>query len=156
MGLRDVITGGVRAWGDAWNDITSLGGHYENDVSKFFENEVVNKADLRGAQVEAVLSGLPYVGDFLKGIEGVTQYEDLYNNTGKVPRYPALQNGGAGALAHGVTDITRKIEGGTHDLAEFYSGDREINNVFDSVNGYTGSHPVHEPHKTVYMNYGGL
>lgn len=156
MGLRDAFSDATHVWGDTWKNITSIGGHFENDVSKFFENEVVNKADLRGAQIESVLSGVPYVGDFLKGIEGVSQYEDLYNRTGKVPHYPALQSGGAGSLGHGLTDITRKIEGGSHDLAEFYSGDREINNIFDSVNGYKGPHVVHEPHKTEYKNYGGL
>lgn len=143
MGLRDAFSDATRLWGDAWKNITSVGGLYENDVSKFFENEVVNKSDLRGAQVESVLSGLPYAGDLLKGIEGVSQYEDLYNRTGKVPRYPALQSGGAGSLGHLADSLSRKIEDGSHDLAEYYSGDRSLSEVFDNVNGVPTTKVTH-------------
>lgn len=104
-----------------------------NGLADFMESEIA-KSDLRGAEVEGVLSGLPVVGDVIRGVEGVNQMEDLYSNTGKVPNYPGSQNLGTSALAHVPGDISRKIEGGSHDLAEFYSGDRNINDVFDRIN----------------------
>lgn len=109
-------------------------GLSDNDVARFFEDEA-NKANLRGAEVEGFLSGLPVAGDIIRGVEGVNQMEDLYRNTGKVPNYPGAQNLGTGSLAHVPGDMSRKIEGGSHDLAEFYSGDRDINSVFDRING---------------------
>lgn len=142
-GFADWLSGEINRYGKNLETVWSLGGSAKNQVSDFFRDEVTNKSDLRGAQVDSFLGGVPLVGSFIRGIEGVNQLEDLYNRTGKVPAYPSLQGVGAGALAHGLSDIARKIEGGSHDLAEFYSGDREINNVFDSVNGYTGSHPIH-------------
>lgn len=154
-GFADWLSKEIGNYGKNLETVWSLGGNARNSVSNFFRDEITNKADLRGAQLDSFLGGVPLVGNFIRGIEGVNQLEDLYNRTGKVPAYPS-QGPGAGALAHGVADITRKIEGGSHDLAEFYSGDRDINNVFDSVNGYKGPHVVHEPHKTEYMNYGGL
>lgn len=127
--LQDKISGGVRAWGDTWKEITSLGGVAENDVSRFFENEVSNKADLRGAQLTTGLSGLPYVGDFIRGINGVQQLEDLYNKTGKVPAYPGGSSNGAAGITEGLNDLakgfTRKIENGSNSLHEFYSGEAE-------------------------------
>lgn len=155
-GFADWLSGEIGRYGRNLETVWSLGGNAKNSVSDFFRDEVANKADLRGAQVDSFLGGVPLLGNFIRGIEGVNQLEDLYNRTGKVPAYPSTQGVGASSLAHGVSDIVRKIEGGSHDLAEFYSGDREINNVFDSVNGYKGPHYVNEPHKTVYMNYGGL
>lgn len=154
--LSDAFGNVAKFYGQVNHDVWSLGGHLENDLSRFFTNEVANKSDLRGTQAEAVLSGVPLVGDLLRGVEGATQLEDLYNKTGKTAEYPALQNMGMSSLGHLAGDITKKIEGGTNDLAEFYSGDREINNIFDSVNGYKGDHVVHSPHYTEYKNYGGL
>lgn len=149
-GFADWLSGQINTYGKNLETVWSLGGTAKNQVSDFFRDEVTNKSDLRGAQVDSFLGGLPLVGNFIRGIEGVNQLEDLYNRTGKVPAYPSIQGVGAGALAHGVSDIARKIEGGSHDLAEFYSGDREINNVFDSVNGYTGRHPVNYADSNVW------
>lgn len=146
--VRDGLSSYTKAFGDVYHAVTSLGGNYENDVSRFFENELSKKSDLRGAQVESVLSGVPYLGEFLRGVEGVQQYEDLYNNTGKIPQYPANQNLGAGSLGHVASGITRKIEDGSNDLAEYYSGDRAINAVFDQINhsnpNALGAGKVHE------------
>lgn len=127
--LNDLASGGVRAWGDAWKNITSIGGLAENDVSKFFENEVVNKADLRGAELVTGLSGLPIAGDLIRGINGVEQLEDLYNKTGKVPAYPGGSSNGASGVTEGLNDLakgfSRKIENGTNSLHTFYSGEEE-------------------------------
>lgn len=141
--LSDAFENIAKTYGFKKSNFYSLGGHVDNNISDFINNEIVNKADLRGSQLEAVLSGMPVVGNVLRGVEGANQLEDLYNRTGKTVQYPAIQNMGMSSLGHLANDISKKIEGGTHDLAEFYSGDREINNVFDSVNGYSGRHPVH-------------
>lgn len=154
--LSDAFGNVSKFYGQFAHDIWSVGGHFENDMSRFFTNEVANKSDLRGSQVEAVLSGVPVVGDILRGVEGATQLEDLYNRTGKLAQYPALQNMGMSSLGHLAGDISKKIEGGTHDLAEFYSGDRDLNNIFDSINGHKDPVAVHIPHYTEYKNYGGL
>lgn len=90
-------------------------------ASKDFWDEQSQKSDLRGAQLESVVSGLPIVGDFLRGVEGATKLEDLYNNTGKVPAYPASQNLGASSLGYGAAAVARIAEG-SNDLYEYYSG----------------------------------
>lgn len=116
-----------------------------SDVSKFFESFLngVNDAyhavgpkgvkplfvddgknDLRGAQLEQILGGVPGVGDFLRGIEGANQLEDLYNSTGKTPAYPAIQNSGMGGLGHLASKVS-KIESGSHDLYKYYSGEND-------------------------------
>lgn len=86
----------------------------------------------------------------MRGIEGINQLEDLYSKTGKLPAYPGASGVGAGGIGSAVGQLSRKIENGSHDLAEFYSGDRDINDVFDSVNGYTGRHPVNYADSNVW------
>ena len=144
--FEDALNEGVKAWGNTWKQVTSLGGLAENDVSRFFENEVVNKSDLRAAQAGSFISGLPYAGDFVRGINGVQQLEDLYNKTGKVPAYSGGTSNGASGIAQGLSDaakgFTRKIEDGTNSLHTFYSGEQErptwsTGNMFkDMSNGW--------------------
>lgn len=97
----------------------------ENDVSKFIDNELTNKAELRSSEVLSFASGLPFIGNVIKGIEGINQLEDLYSNSGKVAKYPALQGSGASSIGRGLDGISRKIENGTHDLFEHYSGTKD-------------------------------
>lgn len=96
------------------------------DVSDFMQNEIVNKSDLRGAQLETFLGGLPIVGGVIRGLEGASQLEDLYNRTGKVPAYPTLNSTGASGLGSTLGQLTRKIENGSNSLHEFYSGEPEV------------------------------
>lgn len=103
----------------------------KNAYTDFVESEMA-KSDLRGAELESFVSGLPIVGNVIKGVEGVNQLEDLYNNTGKIPEYPGVSGVGAQGLASAATGIARKIEEGSNDLGEYYSGDRDLNNVFEN------------------------
>lgn len=111
-------------WANGWKEELSLGGLAKNDLSRFFESEQ-QKSALRGAEIEGVLSGIPVVGNVIKGIEGVNQMEDLYSQTGRVPAYPGLQNLGSsslGAVGKSIPGLSRKIESGVHDLFEHYAG----------------------------------
>lgn len=121
--LSNGLSDFVKASGNAWKVGTSLGGVVDNDVSRFFERELVNKSQLRGAEAEGILSGVPIVGDFVRGIEGVNQMEDLYNRTGKVANYPGASNLGSSSIGHAIADLPNKIADGTHDLYQFYTGD---------------------------------
>lgn len=103
----------------------------KNGYTDFIDDEV-SKAGLRGAEITSFLRGLPIVGNMIGGIEGVQQLEDLYNNTGKVPAYPGSSGVGAQGLAQAGVGIARKIEEGLNDLGEYYSGDRNLNDVFDN------------------------
>lgn len=108
-------------WANAWKEVTSLGGLARNDVSKFFESEQ-KKNDLRGAEIVSVLSGVPLVGDFVRGIQGVAQMEDLYDKTGRTSEYGTSSGGSASGIGQGLSKLSGKIEDGTHDLFEHYSG----------------------------------
>lgn len=120
--LSDLTSNIVRSYSDISAFTSSLGGLIENPISDFWK-DTSQKADLRGAQLEGFASGLPVVGDVIRGAEGVTQMEDLYNRTGKVPAYPGSQSLGTGSLGHSLSEaLNRKIEDGTHDLYQFYSG----------------------------------
>lgn len=97
------------------------------DVADFYQSEVVEKDDLRTAQVESVLGGVPIVGSVLRGLEGVQQLEDYYNNAGKVPEYPlgnSLSGAGLGAgVSSGVSALTGNGPGykaGKMSLEDFY------------------------------------
>lgn len=94
-----------------------------NQISDFYQNEFINKSSLRGAQFETFLSGLPGVGGIVKGIDGIQQLDDLYNNTGKVPAYPGAQTTGASGIGKALGGVVRKIEDGVHDLADYYAGE---------------------------------
>lgn len=120
--LSDLTNDLYRNYANVIKFTSSVGGLAENDISRFWESEA-NKSDLRGAQLEGFVSGLPIAGDIVRGIEGVNQMEDLYNNTGKVVNYPGSNNLGTSSLGHVPGDLSRKIEDGSHDLATFYSGD---------------------------------
>lgn len=96
----------------------------QNDVANFFQSEFVDKKDLRGAELLSFMSGIPIVGGINRGIDGINQLEDLYNSTGKVPQYPAASGVGAGGLGQSVGKLARKIENGTNDLSEYYSGEK--------------------------------
>lgn len=111
-------------WANGWKEVTSLGGLWHNDVSKFFEDEQ-KKNDLRGAEIVSIMSGIPYLGDFVKGIQGVAQMEDLYDNFGKVSEYGTSSAGSASGLGKGLDKLTGKIESGTHDLFEHYAGSKD-------------------------------
>lgn len=123
--VGDVGQKGWKLYGDAAEALTGSRGiaaHTTDKASDWFQNEIKNKSDLRGAQLETFISGLPYAGDFLRGIEGVNRLEDLYNNTGKVPEYPSLSGVGAGAAGHAISQGISKIMDGKNDLYEYYSG----------------------------------
>lgn len=94
-----------------------------NEVSDFFENEFVNKSDLRGAEIESFMSGLPIVGGIVRGVDGINQLEDLYARTGKVPQYPGASGVGGAGIGSALGSLNRKIERGVHDLAEYYAGE---------------------------------
>lgn len=123
--LTDLASGGVRLSGKAWKFGTSLGGLAENDVSRFFEREMIDKSDLRGAEVVSAMSGVPLVGDIIKGINGINQMEDLYSRTGKVSEYGTTSSGNSSGLGKGIDKLSGKIEGGTHDLFEHYAGSKD-------------------------------
>lgn len=123
--LSDRFNDATYGWGKAWQNITSVGGLLNNDVSRFFENEIVNKSQLRGSQLESILGGVPVVGQIIKGIEGANQLEDLYNTTGKIAAYPAVQGGAAAALGSGAAKLPGKIENGVHDLFQYYAGHKD-------------------------------
>lgn len=123
--LSDVASNIYKGYSDVGKFTWSLGGLAENDLSRFWENES-NKSQLRGAQIEAGISGIPGVSDVIRGIEGINKMEDLYNNTGKVVRYPGSDTLGASGLGHSIPSLDRKIEDGSHDLAHFYSGDPQM------------------------------
>lgn len=122
--ISDGIGNYEKFLGQAFGKISPymMGGSVANE---FVQNEVVNKSDLRGAQIEAFLSGLPFVGGMIRGIDNAQQLEDLYNNTGQVPSYPGNQSGGLSSAGKSIGGISRKIEKGTHDLFEHYSGTKD-------------------------------
>lgn len=122
----------------------------KNAYTDFVESEIA-KADLRGAEAETFMKGLPIIGGVVNGIDGIQELEDLYNNTGKVPAYPASNSPGAQGLASAATGITRKIEDGLHDLGEYYAGDRDLNNVFENQ-----GHPVVKHGTGLISKYGGF
>jgi len=103
---------------DAYTNARMLG---MNNLADFLESEY-NKRDLRGNEVEGIFSGLPVIGDFLRGVEGVQSMEDLYNRTGKTAAYGALQNLGSAGLGYAAANVA-KIASGTRDLYQFYSGE---------------------------------
>lgn len=140
--LSDASSKFIRESGKAWQKGTSLGGLVNNDVSDFFEREIVNKADLRGAEAVSFASGLSGIGDIVRGIEGVNQMEDLYNNTGKVAHYPGASGSGASSLGHALSDLPNKIADGSHDLYEFYTGasDGMFTQMSDGWNKYQQSY----------------
>lgn len=104
----------------------SSGSNGLRDVADFMQNEIVNKADLRGAELETFLKGLPIVGGVINGFEGINQLEDLYRRTGKVPAYPGANSPGAAGIGSSLSQLTRKIEDGSNSLHEFYSGEPEV------------------------------
>lgn len=104
--------------GIAWRGITN---NSDTPYAAFMKREVVNKSDLRGAQLLEGLSNVPLVGNVIRGIQGVNRLEDLYNNTGRTAYYAGSGVSGAGALGSGARDIA-KIADGVHDLYQFYSG----------------------------------
>lgn len=122
----------------------------KNAYTDFVESEMA-KSDLRGAEIETFVRGLPYIGGIVGGVEGVQQLEDLYDNTGKIPAYPGSTGVGAQGLASAAAGITRKIEEGSHDLGEYYSGDRDLNNVFENQ-----GHPVVKHGTGLISKYGGF
>lgn len=104
--------------GLAWRGIT---GDSDTPYAAMVKREVVNKSDLRGAQLLEGMSNLPIVGNVIRGIQGVNRLEDLYNNTGRTAYYGGSGSSGAGALGSGLGDVA-KIADGVHDLYQYYSG----------------------------------
>lgn len=111
-------------WANGWKEITSIGGLARNDVSKFFEDEQ-KKSELRGAEIVSALSGVPVIGNFINGINGINQMEDLYARTGKVSEYGTTSTGNVSGIGKGLDKLTGKIERGTHDLFEHYAGTKD-------------------------------
>lgn len=108
--------------GDYLDNFYSVGHLWDNDLSRFFAREFSDKAELRGAQEEAALSGIPILGDFLRGVGAIQQMDDLYNRTGKTAAYSANQNLGAAALGYGGAAASQLIRDGTTDLYQYYAG----------------------------------
>lgn len=86
------------------------------------------RADLQAAQWKSAIGGLPIIGPLVKGIEGWQQLEDLYNTTGKVPAYPAM-DGRASGIGYTASNLAfsagNKIFDGAHDLYQFYTGEAD-------------------------------
>lgn len=122
--LTDGISSYYGDWMNFYKEASSLGGLARNDVSRFFEDEQ-KKSELRGAEIVSAMSGVPVVGNIIQGINGINQLEDLYRNTGKVPEYGTLSSGSASGLGKGLDKLANKIERGTHDLFEHYSGSKD-------------------------------
>lgn len=101
----------------------ATGGKVYDGYSDFLNTEK-SKSDLRGSEIVSFLSGLPIFGSLIRGIQGVNQLEDLYNNTGKVSYYPGIQTAGASGLATGGFGFGR-MASGTNDLYKFYTGDEK-------------------------------
>lgn len=102
-----------------------------NNLEDFFstmfkDTRSEDQKRLQNARVISFLSGVPYVGNFIQGIDRARQVEDLYNNTGRVPEYPAL-SGGYGQLGHAVGSAAlggaSKIANGFNDLYQYYTGE---------------------------------
>lgn len=108
------------------NAVTGIENSPATDIADFIDREVVDKSDLRGAEVETFLRGFPIVGGIINGAEGINQLEDLYRNTGKVPAYPGASSPGAAGLGSSLSQLTRKIEDGSNSLHEFYTGEPEL------------------------------
>ena len=147
--LSDFYSKAIKKGGEIVNTVNKYNPilanyHLTNTVDDFIQNEVIDKSDLRGAEVESVLSGLPIVGDVVKGVEGVNQLEDLYDRTGKVPAYPAETRSGGAGIGRAVGTLTRKIENGTHDLAEYYSGEKLGPMPVEGVDYVTGDKYVNQ------------
>lgn len=101
-----------------WRGITN---NHDTPYAAMMKREVVDKSDLRGAQLLEGLSNVPVVGNLIRGVQGVNRLEDLYNNTGRTAYYAGSGVSGAGALGNAVRDIG-KIAEGSHDLYEYYTG----------------------------------
>lgn len=82
------------------------------DVADLWQEEVTDKTDLRLAQTESVLSGIPIVGSIIRGVEGAQQLEDYYNNTGQTPQYPAGTSLSAAGVGAGISSLGSTIAGG--------------------------------------------
>lgn len=104
--------------GLAWRGIT---GNKDTPFADMMQREVVEKSDLRGAQLLEGLSNVPIVGNVIRGVQGVNRLEDLYNNTGRTAYYAGSGVSGAGALGSAAGQAA-KIADGVHDLYQFYSG----------------------------------
>ena len=126
--ITDGIANKYKAYGELGSKFAGSIGL--NDYSNFVRSELVDKAELRGAQIEGFASGLPIVGGLVKGVNNVEQMEDLFNNTGKVSAYPGVQSSGLSSAGKSVAGISRKIEAGTHDLFEHYTGTKD-----DTIDG---------------------
>lgn len=131
--LGDIYDWGVK------NNLVSLAGRgleavgVHNDVADWVRAES-SKKDLRGTEIGTALTGVPLVGDVIRGIEGVNQLEDLYARTGKTVAYSSERTSASG-LGKSLPGISRKIESGVHDLGEYYAGERlPVENV-DFVTG---------------------
>lgn len=129
--ISDALGGYVSGLGNVYKGAihgVTGGAGFSRNVEDFLQKEFIDKGSLRGAEVESVLSGLPLVGNMLKGVEGVQQLEDLYDNSGKIPQYPAAQNSGAtgSGLGKSIPGLSRKIESGINDLFEFYTGEKDV------------------------------
>lgn len=104
--------------GLAWRGITN---NSDTPYASFMKREVVDKSDLRGAQLLEGMSNVPIIGNVIRGIQGVNRLEDLYNNTGRTAYYAGSGVSGAGAIGSGLRDVA-KIADGVHDLYQFYTG----------------------------------
>lgn len=121
-------------WMSSAYNMTSAFGNFKNPLSDFFHSEM-EKSDLRDAEARQIASGLPIVGDLLKGQDGISQLEDLYAKTGKTAQYAAVQNTGAASLGHFAGTLANQVANGFNDLYQYYSGEpdafrSEMNNSY--------------------------
>lgn len=129
--LNKAASKGAELWGNttsaasnyslpglAWRGITN---NHDTPYAAMVKREVVDKSDLRGAQLLEGLSNVPIAGNIIRGIQGVNRLEDLYNNTGRTAYYAGSGVSGAGALGSAVGQAA-KIADGVHDLYQYYSG----------------------------------
>lgn len=126
--LQDYYAGATKTFGDVGSwilDNLAVGpgaGNMSSLVSDFYKNQISAKASLRSSQFLEAMSGVPIVGSFIRGVQGVNQLEDLYNNTGRTSNYAGSGVSGASGIGSGLSTLG-KIADGAHDLYQFYAGE---------------------------------
>ena len=141
-----------------WNGITNASNSYNKwnrSVADTFNDnrsysDFVSKANEGTNGWYSTLAGAaPVLSGIHNAILGRDSSLDYLANTGlswsDIPGYNAsrLTGGSSAGISHVLGQIG-KIEDGKHDLGEFYSGDRDLHNVFDSTNGIMKSLNRHD------------
>lgn len=94
--------------------------------------QAVKNNDMDSARVQSFISGLPFLGGVVRGIDQARYAEDYYRNTGMAPKYPSLAPGYSG-LSTGLGNVAMaaasrlgggsgyNVKEGTNDLLSFYN-----------------------------------